>query len=300
MRSRCLVIGAAGQLGRALCAALRDAYEIIENVYRTPQPHQVQVDLGDLAGVAAQLDELKPDWIVIAGAYCQVDRAETDPQHCWQVNVEGPRAIAAYARDHGNRVVYYSSDQVFDGSKDSAYRESEPVHPLNVYARSKAQGEVGLRELLPDRHLILRTAWLYGPDPARRNFVLRVVDQLTAGGHVPVPVDQWGNPTYTEDLASITQHLMKQDASGTFHATGPDYLDRVSLAKRICAWFQLDDAGVIPMPTSQLGQAARRALRVRLDGQKLAATGAKPCRDIEAGLAALQRWQAASAQAMIR
>ena len=289
--TRALVIGASGQLGRALSEALRRSYEVTEAVRSSPQPGQLRVDLEDPDGAAA-IRSLRPAWIVIAAAYCNVDGAESERSLCLRVNVEGPLAIAACARELGAGVVYYSTDQVFDGTKP-AHAEQDPINPLNHYAFSKAQGEAAVADQAPERHLIIRTAWLYGPDAARRNFALRLVDELSAGRPVRLPSDQWGTPTYTEDVAAVTRWLMERNRRGTFHATGPDLVDRVSLARRICAAFGLNEAGLIPTPTAQVGQTARRPLRVRLDCGMLRADGGPTLRGLEAGLSALQQWQAA-------
>ena len=300
MGRRCLVIGAAGQLGRALGATLRQAqHDVIESVRREPGPGQVRLDLDAPDEAVAVARQLQPDWILIAGAFCNVDAAETSRAECWRVNVEGPRAIAAWAGASGRRVVYYSTDQVFDGTRAS-YGETDPVHPLNVYAQSKAAGEAAIRAAAPGTHLILRTAWLYGPDPARRNFPLRLADQLGAGRQVPVPADQCGCPTYTEDVARVTQALLAQGRVGTFHAAGPELLDRVALARRICAVFDLDERHVLPMPTTHLRQAAQRPLRVRLDSSALQAMGLGPLRGVAEGLALLRQWQAAWPMAATR
>lgn len=286
MGPRCLIIGASGQLGRALCAVFRETSEVIEGVHRVPRPDQVRIDLGQPVEAVATIRGLRPAWILIAGAFCNVDRAETEDAQCVAVNAEGPRAIAAYAQAHECTVVYYSTDTVFDGLK-ATYAEEDPVAPLNAYSRSKAAGEMAICTELPARHLVLRTAWLYGPDEARRNFVLRLVEQLKAGQRVFVPEDQWGSPTYTEDLAAATKVLMERGCCGTFHATGPEFLSRVAFAHRICTSFDLDAQLIVPTPTHRLEQAARRPLRVRLSCQKLQAAGIGGFRGVDAGLEAL-------------
>ncbi len=289
MRQRCLVIGASGQLGSALCRLLQRAgHEVLETAYQNQKPGQILLDLGRREEIVSILQDLKPKWILVAGAFCNVDRCETEPETCTRINVEGPRAIAQWAKGHDGTVAYYSTDHVFDGSRE-AHTESDAVHPLNVYAQSKVEAEEMLRECLPEQHLILRTAWLYGPDPARRNFVLRLMDQVSTKRPVQVPVDQWGSPTYTEDLAEATRFLLERGLGGTFHATGPDFLDRVSWAKRVCLKSGLDPNDVVAVPTDQLKQAAPRPLRVRLDCRKLAAAGVGRFRGLEAGLDALRR-----------
>jgi len=289
MGDRCLVIGASGQLGRALCPVLGSRWEVIEAVHRSPHTGQIHLDLSTPKEAVSVVREVKAQWIVIAGAFCGVDRAETQRDLCVRVNVEGPAAIAEYARDHHAFVVYYSTDHVFDGAQPF-YDEFAPAHPLNVYTRSKVTGEASIRERLPQHHLVIRTASLYGPDGQRRNFVLGLVDQLRHGTSVPLPQDQWGSPTYTDDLAQATRWLMERGQTGTFHAVGPESLDRVAFARRICAHFGLDESLVVPTPTEQLGQAAPRPLRVRLRCERLQATGCRSFRGIDEGLGCLQQW----------
>lgn len=286
---RVLIIGANGQLGRALTQTFGKGYEVVQAVHRQPAAGQIVLDLGEDLSVRSGLEQSKPDVILVAGAYCHVDLCETQREVCRRVNVDGPRAIAQFARETGARAVLYSTDQVFDGER-ALYREEDPVRPLNEYARSKAESEEVLRAILPDGHLILRTAWLYGPDVARKNFILRLIKRLSQGEDVAVPHDQWGTPTYSEDLARATRYLVERGVTGTYHAVGPDFIDRVSLARKVCARFGLDERWLIPMATSDLGQAAPRPLRVRLDCQKLRGTGAPPFRGFDAGLEALQAW----------
>lgn len=244
------------------------------------------LDLADAFATTTLLKGYGPDLVLIAGAMCNVDRCEREPDLCRRINVDGPAAVAAYARRHGSRVVFFSTDHVFDGAQ-SSYRESDAVNPLSVYARSKMEAEDVIRETVPARHLIIRTGWVYGPDPQRRNFVLRLVDRLQAGDAVNVPADQWGSPTYTDDLAGAARVLVERDEAGTFHATGPELVDRVSLARRVCDTFALDASRIVPQPTSALGQLARRSLRVLLNCDKLHATGAPTFRAVGAGLDAL-------------
>lgn len=283
-----LVIGASGQLGQALCAAFSHDHEVVEAGLRHAQPRQLVVDLGDRLSTLAVLNDVKPDLVLVAGAYTHVDGCERAPDECIRVNVDGPAVVAEFARETGARVVHYSTDYVFDGAR-SSYGEDDPVTPLNVYGRSKAEGEASVRRSAPDRHLVLRTSWVYGPDVWRRNFVLRLADTLSRSGPpIPVPSDQWGSPTYTEDLAAATLALVTGGRSGTFHATGPEPIDRASLALRVCALFGLDASRIQPTPTRELGQPARRPLRVGLRGDKLAARGVGAFRDIDAGLQALR------------
>ncbi len=292
-RRRVLLIGGSGQLGGALGAAFAASDDLLATAWLHRRPGQVALDLGDAAATTALLEQWRPDLVLLAAAMCHVDRCELEPDLCRRINVDGPAAVAEHARQHGTRLVFFSTDHVFDGTR-SSYRESDAVHPLSVYARSKMEAEDAIREIIPAQHLIVRTGWVYGPDQQRRNFVLRFVDRLRAGERVEVPADQWGSPTHTEDLADAVRFLVEREETGTFHATGPELIDRVSLALSVCDTFGLDARRIVPRPTVALGQAAERSLRVLLDCGKLRDAGAPAFRSVVAGLDALAAWSASA------
>ncbi|PIQ82845.1 MAG: hypothetical protein COV76_01655 [Candidatus Omnitrophica bacterium CG11_big_fil_rev_8_21_14_0_20_64_10] len=292
MPGRSLVIGASGQLGRQLVRLLRAAgEEVLESACHHRAPGQHPIDLRDPEGAVRAVKMLRPDQILIAGAYCNVDGAESEPTVCHQINAGTPRRIAEAGRDRLKRLVYFSTDYLFNGRKGEPYRETDPIIPLNQYARSKADGEAAIRTLLPDRHLILRTAWLFGPDPVRKNFILRLVDRLRAGEPASIPIDQWGTPTYTEDVAKATQFLLQQGDTGIFHAAGPDFVDRRTLSEQVCRRFNLDLNLLKPLKTVELKQRAARPLQVRMDCRKLRQASVPPFRNLEAGLTALFEWE---------
>ena len=283
--SRVLLIGASGQVGTALAAQF-SSENLVTASHSHARPDDIRVDLGDQTATRQILDDLRPDVVLVAGAMCNAEQCEVDPDACESVNAIGPATVAEYARGSSARVVFFSTDHVFDGAR-VRYVESDATSPLNAYARSKARAEVLIRELVPDRHLIIRTGWVYGPDAQRRNFVLRLVDRIAAGETVEVPSDQWGSPTYAEDLALAVHFLVEHDAVGTFHATGPDFVDRGTLARRVCDEFALDQNAVVLRQTRELGQVTRRSLRVQLECKKLQSTGAPLFRGVAGGLRAL-------------
>lgn len=294
MRRTGLIIGASGQLGTDLCRVLRGEWELAKSGNRRVRPGWLKIDLSDPAGTVAAIREARPQYLFIAGALTNVELCEAQPETCFRINVEGPRAVAEYARDHGATVVYYSTDHVFDGGQERNV-ESDPPRPLNVYARSKVRGEQMIRELLPDRHLIIRTAWLYGPDLAYRNFILRLAGRLRQGLEMPVPVDQWGSPTSTEDVAAATKQLLERGATGTFHATGPDFMSRLDLAERVCERFDLNAGLLDPKKSGELRLMAERPLRVRLDCRKIRSLGIGAFRPLEEGIDRLKDWYLAHA-----
>lgn len=293
---RVLVIGASGQVGRALCAAFGPDYPLVAAGHQHAEGDHERVDLADAQSIRSVWQKVNPSIVLLAGGMCNVDGCELDPARSRAVNVAGTAAVADAARDSGAVVVFFSTDHVFDGSRES-YGEADRVSPMNVYSRSKAEAETALRAALPDRHLILRTSSVYGVDRYRRNFVIRFVDSLMAGKCVSVPDDQWGSPTYTEDLARATRVLVDAGRRGTFHATGPDFVDRATFARSICAHFGLDASLIVPRPTSALGQAAPRPRGVKLDCGKLLAAGVAPFLTIDQGLTRLRAAIGASGQA---
>ena len=283
---RVLLIGASGQLGCALERKFSMG-TLVSASHQHARPGDLTVDLGDFEATEAVLHSVRPDVILVAGAMCHLDRCVKEPELCNRINTLGPGRVAQYASENDARVVFFSTDHVFDGIKNS-YIESDSVNPLNVYSRSKARAEELLQKILPQSHLIIRTGWVYGPDTQRRNFILRLIDQLSDGKTVSVPSDQWGSPTYTEDLAETTHYLLSQNAVGIFHATGPDLCNRASLANKVCDEFSFDRNLVIARTTNEMPQIAERSLRVLLDCGKLREFGAPKFRHISDGIQALR------------
>jgi len=289
---RILLIGASGQLGAALAPAFADAGTIAGTAHAHGAGTHRVLDLSDPANVSSVLEDVRPDVILLAGAMCNVDGCELDPDRCRRINSEGPTQLAEYAQRHSASLVFYSTDHVFDGARDGAYSEEDATNPLSRYAASKRDAETAIRAALPDRHLIIRTGWVYGPDPQRRNFALRLIARLQSGETVRVPSDQYGCPSFTEDVARVTRWLVDRGHTGTFHAVGPDYVNRVTLSEAICRAFGESPAGLQPCATRDLGQAAQRSLAVRLSCDKLRALGAPALRGVDAGLGALAAWAA--------
>src|SRR5205823_9227154 len=129
-------------------------------------------------------------------------------------------------------LVFFSTEHIFPETAHPC-REDDPFAPVSVYAKSKAEAERRIREILPDRHLILRTSWVYGPEEQGKNFVYRTVRTLRAGQPLVVPQDQYGQPTYSPDLARAALDLCRAGHRGTFHVVGPAHLSRLEFARLI-------------------------------------------------------------------
>ena len=205
---RVVVTGAAGQLGQALQASLPQGIELIALTRQA-------LDLADAKACASLMRELKPDWLLNAGAYTAVDRAESEPELAHAVNAGAPAAFAEALAQTGGRMLQISTDFVFAGNQGSPYRPDQSVQPLGVYGTSKAAGEGAVLEALPQgRRAVLRTSWVYGP--VGQNFLLTMLRlhrlKAGAGESFGVVADQVGCPTSTAGLARVCWRLIEQQA----------------------------------------------------------------------------------------
>src|SRR5438445_8994095 len=242
---RILVTGAKGQLGQELQRALRG-----EEVIAADQPEYALTDpmLGEK--IAAQ----RPDVVIHTAAYTDVDGCERNPEIAFAVNAQGTRRVAEGAAKAGAKLLYLSTDYVFDGRKTVPYTERDPVNPLNVYGRSKLAGE---EEALKGCRgtLVLRTSWLYSVHG--NNFVKTILSLAVTQPEVRVVEDQRGSPTYARHLAQVIAGLIRSDVTGVMHAGGEGECSRYEFAKAI-----LQEAGlgcrVVPISTAESGRLARR------------------------------------------
>lgn len=235
---RACVLGANGQLGRALVAALPGAVAL----------DRAALDIGDAGAVAAH-DLTGVDVLVNAAAYTAVDRAETEPAAAWRANAAGPAHLAAAAREHGCLLVHVSTEYVFDGTAPGPVPEDAPPSPLGVYGASKAAGELAVRAALPERHVIVRTSWVVGDGG---NFVATMARLARDGARPAVVDDQVGRPTFAPDLAAALLLLAGSGAHGTFHVTGDgEPVSWHGLAREVFARCGRDPGDVRPVSTAE-------------------------------------------------
>jgi len=265
-----LVIGASGQVGALLHRLAREGEDCVGTYCRNSRPGLRQLDLRDFTAVWQMIRDVRSDVCYLPGALTFVDYAEAHPQECEEINILGTGHVARAMAEVEGLLVFFSTDHVFSGSPRS-WKEDDLVSPQSVYARSKAQAEQIIRETLPDHHLILRTSWVFGPDPQKKNFFWRVRRTLEKGEELIVPSDQHGQPTFGPDLAHTARQLVECGARGTFHVVGPQYLSRLAWARLIAEGFDLSTDLIQGRPSSKLDLAAFRPLHIRLDRAKLLA-----------------------------
>lgn len=261
-----LITGANGQLGRELARQYSQQHELI----LTDRDSLDITNERELAGAFAQM---KPQAVVHCAAYTQVDGAESDFDGAFRVNVIGSQNVAAQALQHGAKLVYVSTDYVFDGQTDSHYREYDRTNPLNVYGKTKLLGEQMVKEII-GRHFIVRTAWLYGNG---NNFVRTMLKLAQIKDRLQVVNDQIGSPTCTKDLAAAIGRILESDAYGTYHATCQGECSWYDFAREI---FRLTgyNIPVDPVPTEAFPRPAVRPRYSVLDNYMLAMTVGDPMR----------------------
>lgn len=285
---KALIIGASGLVGNALlnvCQSHGD--QVIGTFYSRERPGMIPLDLRDRSAVYRVLHQAQADVIYLPAATTNVDWCEQHNQESYEVNVAGPRNVAEAARDLHSKIVYFSTDYVFDGTK-GPYTERDLPNPLSVYGRHKLAAEEIARQFAFS-HLIIRTTWVYGAEQPPRNFVARLVQQLKLGVSMKAPIDQWGNPTYAPNLAELVQEAVREGLTGILNVTGPEIVNRYQLALATVEAFHLPNNLVSSVDTAELGQAARRPLRGGLvvdRGKSLLSTAFL---DVRAGLQAMRQ-----------
>ena len=244
---RVLVVGATGLLGRVLLAQW-PGDEVAAAGSR-------DADLCDPAQVNSLLSRCRPDWTVLAAAFTDVDGCERDPKRAHQVNCTGAANVARAAREANSKLLFVSTDYVFDGTKASPYEPGDGLNPINVYGRSKAEAESRIREVLP-HCCIVRTSWLFGA--VGKCFPNTILELAKTRDHLDIVADQTGCPTFNRDLAYAIVKLVRADAQGIFHVTN----------RGACSWYEfaceiLRAAGkrgvtIAPAPTEDLPRPAAR------------------------------------------
>ncbi len=261
-----LVLGAGGQLGRALTAAFPTAHAA----------GRAELDLAD-GGQVDRWPWTEHEVVLNASGYTDVDRAETAEgrRAAWTVNAEAPARLARLAVRHGFTLVHYSTDYVFDGSR-AEHDEDEPLSPLGVYGQSKAAGEVAVTTA--PRHYLLRTSWVVGDGP---NFVRTMARLADEGASPAVVADQIGRLTFTDELARATRHLLDRQAPyGVYHVSnGGPPMSWADVAREVFRLRGRDPGDVRGITTEEY--AAGRAIAPRPRGSVLAldrieATGFEP------------------------
>lgn len=270
------IIGASGLVGSHLMTACKKRnWDVIGTYAETAQKRQdmVSLQMTDVASVKQFLESTRPEVVFLVAFLTNVDYCELHPEETWKINVQGNKNVIDIATGLGMKIVYYSSDYIFDG-KAGPYSEIDKPNPICEYGRQKLAVEKIVQEASA-QHLIIRTTIVYGWEEQRKNFFCQVINTLGKEGQIKVPDDQIGTPTFVEDLARASYELAEMNTSGTIHVAGPDRMSRYSFALAIAQIFGLRSDLIIPVRTSKLIQAAKRPLSAGLECGLLRRKGIK-------------------------
>jgi len=251
------------------------------------EPRGMAVDIASEESVTDLFAQTQPRTVVLSAALTNVEFCQENRDIAWKINVNGARNVARACKVHRAKLVFFSSDYVFDGAA-GPYCETDAPHPISVYGETKLAAESFIRETLED-HLIVRTTIVYGYEVLGKNFCYRLINTLKAGQRIKVPADQSGSPTYARNLAEIVVDLLNKGRTGVYNVAGKDLVDRYDFSKRVCRVFGLDESLLDPVTTRELGQKAPRPLKAGLRMDKVMRESSVAVMGVDDGLASFKK-----------
>ncbi|MCF7811840.1 dTDP-4-dehydrorhamnose reductase [bacterium] len=274
MSRKILITGSNGLLGQKLLHVLSNGanelagIDIVSGSFVSDVEHQYhRVDLTDKRLIFEKISEIEPQIIIHTAAMTMVDKCEQEKEACWNINVKATDHIITPARKIGAKVIFISSDYVFDGKK-GPYTENDLPRPINYYGKSKLAAENILRG--SDLNwAIVRTIVLYGVGiKVRASFVTWLLHELRNGKSVNIVNDQWGNGTIVDDLAAGIERIISLDKTGIYNIASHEFISRYNFAIKVAKYFKLNIDLINSITTKELKQPALRPLRSGLDISK--------------------------------
>ena len=262
---RILVTGVKGQLG----------YDVVNEMEKRGLEavgvDVEEMDITDKAACEKVITESKVDAVIHCAAYTAVDAAEDNVDICMKVNAEGTRNIAEVCKKLDIKMMYISTDYVFDGQGERPWEPDDERAPLNVYGQSKYEGELAVEELL-EKFFTVRIAWVFGVNG--KNFIKTMLRIGKERGAASVVCDQIGSPTYTYDLARLLVDMIQTDKYGRYHATNEGLCSWYEFACEIFRAAGMDEVKVTPVTTAEYPAAkATRPMNSRISKEKLSENG---------------------------
>ena len=262
---RILVTGVKGQLG----------YDVVNEMEKRGLEavgvDVEEMDITDKAACEKVITESKVDAVIHCAAYTAVDAAEDNVEVCMKVNAEGTRNIAEVCKKLDIKMMYISTDYVFDGQGERPWEPDDERHPLNVYGQSKYEGELAVEELL-EKFFTVRIAWVFGVNG--KNFIKTMLRIGKERGAASVVCDQIGSPTYTYDLARLLVDMIQTDKYGRYHATNEGLCSWYEFACEIFRAAGMDDVKVTPVTSAEYpASKAKRPMNSRISKEKLSENG---------------------------
>lgn len=260
-----LVTGVTGQLGHDVVRELEKRGLDCVGAGRQ------QFDITDADAVRKFITTYRPDAVIHCSAYTAVDRAEDEPEQCRLANAVGTENIARVCKEIDAKLLYISTDYVFDGTKAAPYEVTDATAPVNVYGRTKLEGEQAVQTLL-EKYFIVRISWVFGSNG--NNFVKTMLRLGQERNELNVVADQFGSPTYTADLAVLLADMVQTEKYGVYHATNSGFCSWAEFAAKIFELARLQ-VKVNFITTAEYPTKAKRPQNSRLSKQALTSNGFK-------------------------
>lgn len=264
-----LVTGVGGQLG----------YDVIKELQKRNfdciGADRAEFDITDFEATHKFITDYMPDAIIHCSAYTAVDKAEDEPELCYLVNAVGTENMAKICKEIDAKMVYISTDYVFDGTKDGFYEVGDEPNPINVYGKTKLAGEKAVQEIL-DKYFIVRISWVFGING--NNFVKTMLRLGKERRELNVVADQFGSPTYAADVASLLVDMVQTDKYGVYHATNDGECSWAEFAEEIFKIAKFD-IRINHIFTKEYCGICNRPINSRLSKEKIVSCGFKTLGD---------------------
>jgi dTDP-4-dehydrorhamnose reductase len=250
-KKKLVITGASGLLGSKIVELGIVGFDVIP-IYNTKLLHSnsLKLDITDTAEVSALINRIKPTVVVHTAAQTNVDKCEREKEQAWTTNVEGTRNIAEATQKLHAKLIFISTDYVFDGER-GLYIERDKPNPVNHYGLTKLESENQVSNYC-DNYAILRTSVLYGWHPWKRNFANWVIDKLRLRKEIAVVEDQYNTPTLADNLAEIVIEIIEKDLQGVYHSSGKERANRYVFAQQIAKTFGLKSDLIKPVKMNQM------------------------------------------------
>lgn len=224
-----------------------------------------KLDISDLKSLEDVITSFKPTIIINCAAYNNVDGAENETDKAFKINSEGPKNLANLANKIGALIVHYSTDYVFDGTKDDYYTEEDEPNPLSIYGKSKLEGERAIMSET-ENYLIFRVSWVFGE--GRQNFLCKLTEWAKRNKVIKIVSDQVSIPTYTEDIVKVTRRAIDKGLRGLFHLTNSGYASRYEVARFFIEITGKDNL-VLPVSSTHFPVLAQRPYFSAMSNKKI-------------------------------
>lgn len=268
MKKKILIIGGSGLLGKRLNEFLEKTdYEVYATYHQNPikKKGYFQLNITRKPDVIFIMKKIAPHIIIHTAADTNVDRCEINRKSAYEINVQGTKNVAVASENVGAKLMYISTDYVFDGKK-GCYKEIDATNPINYYGVTKFEGEETVKTICSD-FIIARTAVVYGYN--KKNFATWIIERLKKGNKINIVDDQYISPTLNVDLAEQLMAIIENDKQGVFHTAGAERINRYEFAIRIANSFDLDKTLINSVKMSDMNWVASRPYDSSLNVSKI-------------------------------